>query len=1029
MKQIKKKLFSLLLTFGATSQLAFIATACGTKEKDKNEEYLNNVIATVDKSSYDLGLATEPLNNLNYVLKQSVNKILPSLVDSFLKNGPVDSLKSILNTSKFNMVMVDTNSGKGSSNFDFYYNSTLAKVGENEKPNPSTSKLASENGYGNVLGSSYGLHDFGIFGGLGRASEGDDVKKQSTVYAFPNPKNSNNYMAATGFVNKAKNIWSNGDIVTAQDLRDYLEYILDYNNGSEKFDQIKKMSIRGAEDFANAQNEYNKKHGKFYSNPWGRRSYVPGPFEKYSYVQTASPVWESQTEGDEKEVEQIKQAALKFGFYTGQLFLDYTNEDIFSNLDLNPSFALDKEVQDFVMRDPKFPNDESKRKTVTIIKNQYVNPYQEFDYTDPATPTTLKARIQSLSVDENSFTIIFDENKTPDLNFILSHILMQLYPINRKYVETQTKGIDDYGSSPEKFLTSGPFTFDPKEVVLGPQGNITLNKNQEYYDVDNIIPNKIKILFSVERNINSIFFKDGYISQTVIPGNAINSFWANPQTKKYLKKNYGYGTIALGFNLDPESNGQSYIQDQNIRNAIYYALNREEMLKYVGWEFSFPVNNWTAYGQYKTKDGRNLEMFFSNRKLRAKNNKEYELLNYDYLVHLSKSFNFENTIREDFAFDLETARFYVEEFKKANPTVKSITLKYLNNSSDEQKKAGQYVKEKIEQMSDGFIKIEIKSLPENVFGSFYETGEFDFVYQNYDKIGGNSPQDYISAFFKRDGLNSLEGSLFGFKDNPTGDYIYADYFTKLVVDANFEGSLEKFLEPVIVQIKYVINADAELKAEFDKIYQSQAKPAIINYAESKLDQIWAKLLEKNPENETKLVKSLVKELLQYLLVKDANIAKTKLRHAAVFWMNLSYSISEIANITSSTRQRLQEQPVSDGKDKTLDLWEKVIELSFQKNDESIQAYSDRLNAFFSGNFTDLEIEQGWKEDAIFQLIGTFEKVVRENAFVVPLMEVDTNWEVTKVGGVSSLFTFDLQYAYDVTKPPRPGLPRTIGGGN
>lgn len=57
------------------------------------------------------------------------------------------------------------------------------------------------------------------------------------------------------------------------------------------------------------------------------------------------------------------------------------------------------------------------------------------------------------------------------------------------------------------------------------------------------------------------------------------------------------------------------------------------------------------------------------------------------------------------------------------------------------------------------------------------------------------------------------------------------------------------------------------------------------------------------------------------------------------------------------------------------------------------------------------------------LLGSLEKIIRDGAFLVPLMEVDTNWEITRVGGVDSLFRFSLQYAYDYTKPPRPGLPR------
>ncbi|VEU72996.1 Uncharacterised protein (plasmid) [Mycoplasmopsis gallopavonis] len=109
-----------------------------------------------------------------------------------------------------------------------------------------------------------------------------------------------------------------------------------------------------------------------------------------------------------------------------------------------------------------------------------------------------------------------------------------------------------------------------------------------------------------------------------------------------------------------------------------------------------------------------------------------------------------------------------------------------------------------------------------------------------------------------------------------------------------------------------------------------------------------------------------------------------------------YTPAEIAKITIKTRTRLHEEPITTNTNKTLDLWTKLIELSFQRNDEKSQNYSDRLNAFFSGNFTDQELAKGWTQDYVYGLIASFEKVVRDASFVVPLMEVDTNWEVSKI---------------------------------
>lgn len=43
------------------------------------------------------------------------------------------------------------------------------------------------------------------------------------------------------------------------------------------------------------------------------------------------------------------------------------------------------------------------------------------------------------------------------------------------------------------------------------------------------------------------------------------------------------------------------------------------------------------------------------------------------------------------------------------------------------------------------------------------------------------------------------------------------------------------------------------------------------------------------------------------------------------------------------------------------------------------------------------------------------------------MEVDTLWNISRVGGTRNLFRYDLQYAYDIDRPPVPGLPRVTAG--
>ncbi|EIE41989.1 putative oligopeptide ABC transporter solute binding protein OppA [Mycoplasmopsis canis UFG1] len=997
-QKIRKKLLTLLAISSMTSSVIGVVS-CAPNSSVTDSDNSSKKITSID---YDLGLATEPINNLNYVRYKSVDKILPSLVDSFIKDGPDNTLKRLIKTNPFTMLMVDTSKtvndqNEISSSFDDFWKQK--------------NDLAQEDGFGLTTTSYFDLTNFNLVGGLGKATSTSDVVKTSTIYAFRNPKNSSNYMALTGFLNNKLNRWSNGDYINAQDLRDYFEYILDLNTGSQKLDQILKFGIRGAEKFINAQKEYLAKYNKNYINPFGRRRYIQNSFGEY--VQDPNQlVWQPQIKGengnyiDQEDVDKIKEAALSFGFYTGQIFLDYTNELIEENLVHNPGFSLDKDIQEFIIQK------NGVKKSVTLKKNEFLNPYQDFNIEGSKIVSTYN----QISNSENSFSMIFDANKTPNLVFLVSHIITNIYPINRKYVETVAEGIDKYGSDPKLFLTSGPFLMDPSDVVLGPQGQIVLTKNNEYFDAKSTISNKIKIYFSSDRNINTTFFEDGYISQTYIPATKINKYWSNKDYKGYLNKNSGYGTIAYGFNLDNETNGDSYLQDQDLRNAMYFAINRENIIKFVGWDFSFPVNTFTSYGQYKTENGRNIETYFSDLSSKTKDNKEYPLQNYDFVVHLAKSFTFEKTVRKDIAYNLETAKFYMNKFKAKYPGLKKVSLRYLNNSSDEQKNAGLFLREALQVAFGDFIDLELKSLPENTFAAFIEEGQYDIIYQNYDKIGGNGADDYVSTFFKNDGIDSLSQKTIGFKNNPVGSFVYSDYIIDLLLEKQgLNNNLETFvslLNEQINSIKNQINTNAQ--EEFKKATTNTE----INTFVKKYSKVFAENLGALYTND------FVSYILEYLLVKNSNIKFSKVKNAYKRYVFNTMSIDEIAERTKETKERLNIQQSIQSSDKlSFDFWKKFIELSFIKNNESLTEYSDRLSAFFSSNFTTSEFKEGWTQEYIYVFIGELEKIVRDGAFIIPLMEVDTNWEITRVGGTDSLYRFSLQYAYDYTRPPRPGLPR------
>lgn len=384
-----------------------------------------------------------------------------------------------------------------------------------------------------------------------------------------------------------------------------------------------------------------------------------------------------------------------------------------------------------------------------------------------------------------------------------------------------------------------------------------------------------------------------------------------------MHKSSGFGTIALGLNLDKETNKNKYLFDNNLRNAIYYAINRNDMLKIVGWNSSFPVNTWTAFGQSSSSFGDATELGFDHDTMLTKVDDKLELpiQNYKHIDHMAKQFKFEHVDRTDLTYQPEIANKYLDLFKKANPNLKSITLRYIHNSTDEQLNAGIGIKDALKKAFGDYIDLEIKGLPENVYEDARTRGQFDIIYRNFDTFGSDS-YSYVRVFFKPDEIKTKEQKSTGFRNNPAGSWTYKDYFNALGVHRD------------------------------------------------SLDEI----IYDNPSEIIKLMDRLR---------LDKNIL------------------------------------------------EKIIDLSLMKKDESVSQYTERYSAFFSGQFTEKEIQQQFSERKIVATIASLEKIIRDAAPVIPLMEVDTYWEISRVGGDNSLYKYSLQYAYDVNNPPIKTLPTKI----
>lgn len=822
---------------------------------------------------YDLGLAIEPLNSLNYIRYLSNFRILPSLVEGILKESPAKSIKNL-----YSFPQISANIYNAFNGLDVF---------SNAPPATRSSRF-------------YPVEQF--------SSAGVVSTNQSQYEAISAVLNANQgVLSITARLNEGLSKWSNGEPIKALDFVDFVHYVLDINSGSQRQINLLNENIAGARGIIEAQTSYLKKFKKPYQNPFGypklafdavNNSYYYDPYDVVN-------MWRSQNAGDEKEVAAIKAAALKVGVYSGQLYLDYDNSVIYEAIPFSPQFDFKQTTTTIMLHDKQNP---ARRKAVKIIKNPYLDPLQTFNLPTQNQQVSANASSQTyaqkfvFAQNEYGLRVAYEPTSPPNIiTSLTAHLTSDILPVNRKFIESLPNGLNDFGINLKTFLTNGPFNLD--QLNLGNQGMILLTKKDTYYAADRTISNKIKIFFNSDPNVNAAWFQDNYIALTRVPAVQQFAFWTNPSFRQYLHKSSGYGTIALAYNLDQETRPNTPLKDPLLRNAIYYAIDRSSYLRTVGWHSSFPVNTWTAFNVGATQFGDGLELSFNNQFTNSQNNKRFPLQNYTHFDHLAKSYRFENVDRKDQTYDLETARFYLDLYRKQHPNRSQITLEFIHNSTTEQINAAIALKDMLDKAFGSFIVLNIKGLPENVYEDFLVSGQFDIVYKNFDKFGRGA-NSYVKVFFSPDEIDSKNEKTTGFRLNPVGSWTYRDYFD------------------------YVSQTNSEAR----------------------------------------------------------------------------------------TIQRLELDPK---------IWKEVKQLAYKQPNETADEYLERTQRFLSGSFSPQEMQQGYNQIFVFEIITALEKIVRDAAIVVPLMEVDTYWEISRVGGVSSNYTLSLQYAYDVNKPPRAELPKYV----
>lgn len=176
---------------------------------------------------------------------------------------------------------------------------------------------------------------------------------------------------------------------------------------------------------------------------------------------------------------------------------------------------------------------------------------------------------------EDDYTLKL-ELETP-LPYLLQYLKFEVMsPIYQPFYEEV--GAENYATSPDKMLFNGPFRMT--DWVL--ENTITIEKNNEWYDAENVALEQIKWAKYTDSNTKLNAFISGEIDCIDITGEQREQF----QAEGYPVNNWiaGYSFYFYANNIQEEDLANyegaklSDIRSLNLRKAISYAIDREQII-------------------------------------------------------------------------------------------------------------------------------------------------------------------------------------------------------------------------------------------------------------------------------------------------------------------------------------------------------------------------------------------------------------------------------------------------------------------
>jgi oligopeptide transport system substrate-binding protein len=135
-------------------------------------------------------------------------------------------------------------------------------------------------------------------------------------------------------------------------------------------------------------------------------------------------------------------------------------------------------------------------------------------------------------------------------------------PQQQKFVEQQG---EDYASGVENLLYNGPF----KMTQFNPTSGVTVVKNEDYWDADNVEISKVEAKVVKETDTAVNLYESGELNETVIDTEFVTEYEGKPDLVTITQ----FATGWLTFNR----NKAPLFKNENVRRAIQMALDRDAL--------------------------------------------------------------------------------------------------------------------------------------------------------------------------------------------------------------------------------------------------------------------------------------------------------------------------------------------------------------------------------------------------------------------------------------------------------------------